>query len=78
MKYILKNLILEGQFQKAEGHKGTQKISVVTGIEGDEHNFLRTNTFDVELDTTKSIEENEGVLQQAALDFIATNYPGTV
>lgn len=77
MKYILKNLILEGQFQKGEDHKGTQKISVVTGIDGDAHDFVKTNTFDVELDTTKSIEENEGVLQQSALDFIKTNYPDT-
>lgn len=78
MKYILKNLVLEGQFQKGEDHKGIQKISVVTGIDGDTHEFVKTNTFDVELDTTKSIEDNELALRQAALDFITITYPDTI
>lgn len=74
MKYILKNIILEGQFKDNGDGTGIQSISVVTGIEGDTYNFLRTNTFNVPL-VTDSISEAKHILQQAALDFIAINYP---
>jgi len=75
MKYILINLILEGQFKDNLDGTGTQKISVVTGIDGDTHGFVKTDTFDVPLTTSTSIDADKAILNQAALDFIAANYP---
>jgi len=74
-QYELRNLILEGNFIDSGNGAGSQKISIVIGIVGEPYDFVKTNTFNVRLETSKSIDANKATLQISALNFIATNYP---
>lgn len=74
-QYELRNIVLEGNFVDSGNGNGSQKISVVVGIVGEPYGFVKTNTFDVGLETSKSIDENKKILRQNALEFINENYP---
>lgn len=76
MNYILKGIKLNGApTVNTETGEISQDVTVITGIEGDEYDFIRTDTITGTSSMKKTGQEISNDFDTQAEQFVKTNYP---